>query len=266
MTDTTSPEGDATAAAPNGDSETSATPPTPEGGTTPPESKVPEWAQKRFNELTAQLRANERDAAHWREVAMAKAQQPAPQPEPAQGEPTLEQFEYDQAKYAKALVAYELKRANEQAEKDRAEHAKQEAAAKRFQSFAEREAAFAASNPGYRFASAIGRDQTIRITEPMAEAILEADDGPALLNYLDQHREEAARIAALPNSKAVLALGKLAASLSVPPTPPPEPQITAAPKPVPTVKPSAPTPKGLSDDLPVKEWLKLRNKQTARGG
>lgn len=264
MSDIPAP-GAAPAAAPNGDAEVTATQITGDAPATPEAPKgPPKGVQKRIDELTANWRTTERDRDHWRELALKNQQAPAA-PVAPQGKPTLEQFEFDQEKYLEALAEWKLterEKANEKAQKEKAEADKK---AKRTQAFSERALKYAEGKENLRSLVEISSDPSLPITEAMGEAILDSDDGPALLHYLDANRVEAARIAQLSPYQAALALGRIGAKLAAPP-PEPEPQITAAPKPVPTVKPSAPTPKGLSDDLPVKEWLKLRNKQTAKGG
>jgi hypothetical protein len=67
-----------------------------------PAKKVP-WFQKRIDEVTAKKYEAEREAAYWRGLAEAsKRQEPAAQ-QPVEL-PTLEQFNYDEAAYQKALT------------------------------------------------------------------------------------------------------------------------------------------------------------------
>jgi hypothetical protein len=69
-----------------------------------PQKRVP-WFQKRIDEVTAKKYEAEREAAYWRGKAESqnRVDQPAPQPEPAVL-PTLEQFDYDEAKHQEALA------------------------------------------------------------------------------------------------------------------------------------------------------------------
>ena len=261
MTTETALEGAAPAATPTGELEPTATPDTT--GNAPATPDKPRGVQKRIDELTANWRTTERDRDHWRELALKNAS-PAPAPVAPQGKPTLEQFEYDQERYNDALVDWKLSERDKAAEAKRKEQETKEAAEKRTKSFAERETKYAATNSEYRSVSAIGNDPSFVCTPAMAEAILEAEDGPAILHHLDTHRDEASRIAQMSPTQAALALGRIVAQITAPAPVIPEPQITAAPKPVPVVKATAPIEKGLTDELPVKEWLARRNKEAAK--
>src|SRR5689334_5427715 len=70
----------------------------PQGGTNAPAKPKPSGVQKRLDELTRNWRQAERDRDHWREQATRNQSQPA-QPQAAQGEPSLEQFNGDAAKF-----------------------------------------------------------------------------------------------------------------------------------------------------------------------
>lgn len=262
MTDETTAITAATDAAPNGATETSSTQASGDASAPPAETKdSAKGVQKRINELTANWRNTERDRDHWRELALQKAQEKPVVPSAPQGKPTLEQFEFDQERYIDALAEWKLNEATKAAEAKRKEDESKSAAAKRRAAFDERAAKYAADKADYH---ALISDPTLPVSQAMAEAILDADeDGPALLYHLAQNRDEAARIFNLPERQAALALGRIVAKLSAAP-PVETPQITAAPKPVPVVKPTAPVDGGLSDEMPVKEWLARRNKEAAK--
>lgn len=253
----------ATDAAPNGATETSSTQATGDASAPPAETKGPaKGVQKRIDELTANWRNTERDRDHWRELALQKAQEKPVVPSAPQGKPTLEQFEFDQERYIDALAEWKLNEATKAAEAKRKEDESKTAAAKRRAAFDEKAAKYAADKADYH---ALISDPTLPVSQAMAEAILDAeDDGPALLYHLAQNRDEAARIFNLPERQAALALGRIVAKLSAPPPPVETPQIPAAPKPVPVVKPTAPVDRGLSDEMSVKEWLARRNKEVAK--
>lgn len=251
----------ATDAVPQGATEVSSTQTSGDASAPPAETKGPaKGVQKRIDELTANWRTTERDRDHWRELALQKAQAPVA-PSAPQGKPTLEQFEFDQERYIDALADWKLSEATKAAEAKRKEDEGKSAAAKRRAAFDERAAKYAADKADYQ---ALISDPTLPVSQAMAEAILDADeDGPALLYHLAQNRDEAARIFNLPERQAALALGRIVAKLSAAPSVE-APQIPTAPKPVPVVKPSAPVERGLSDELPVKEWLARRNKEAAK--
>jgi len=256
MTDETTAPGAAPAAASNEATETSATqtdavPTTAISGDAPatPEAPRPKGVQKRIDELTANWRTTERDRDHWRELALKNAQ-PSPAPAAPQGKPTLEQFEYDQEKYADALVEWRLNEREKERESKQKEQETRAAAEKRTKTFVERESKYATDKDDYRPLSVIGMDPSWSFaTQTMADAILEADEGPALLHYLDTHRDEASRIAQMSPTQTALALGRIVARLTAP-EPVTTPQISSAPPPAPTIKPTAPVakdPSSMSD-------------------
>ena len=72
-------------------------------------------AQKRIDELTWKSHEAERQAEHWRQMAMAQ-QAPKPVEEPVKL-PTLESVGYDESKYQAALIEYATKQAEQVVER-----------------------------------------------------------------------------------------------------------------------------------------------------
>ena len=266
MTDETTELSSATAAAPEKEAtetsalQTDSTAIETTGGAPAPAPKK-ESFEKRIGELTWRFREEQRARERAEQLLQDFAtKRTPPEAEVPQGKPTLEQFEYDQERYLDALADWKLSEREKAAEAKRKETEAKQTAEKRTQTFAERANAAAAKYEDY---NSVAHDPTLPVSTAMAETILEAEEGPEILYYLGQHRDEAARIAQLNPASAAIALGKIAARLTAPP-PPPEKQISTAPEPIKTVKPTSSAPKGLSDEMSVNDWVKLRNKQDPR--
>lgn len=81
-------------------------------------------------------------------------------------------------------------------------------------SFVKRKDEFAKAHPDYE---EIAESDDLKISVPMAAAILEDEDGPAIAYYLGQNPDEAERISGLSPNRAVSELGRIAAKLKTPP-------------------------------------------------
>ena len=242
----------------------------PENEDAKPAGKKP-GVHNRIGELTKEkhdakreAEAAQREAEYWRQQALKAAEQ---NPEPTQadaptGEPTREQFDYDDAQYMKAW--YKWQRDQERAEETRTKQA--EEAQKRHKTFQEREQAFAAAHPDYE---EVAKAEHVPITKEMAEAIIESDDAPAIAYYLGQNLEEASAIAAMSPIAAARAIGRIEAKLSAKPSVPdpitPTKTVTRAPEPVTTLSGSPAVTKSY-DDMSMEEYDATRKKERAAKG
>lgn len=181
--------------------------------------------------LNSQLDQERRQAAKLAE-ALNKAQdtikslapdrvqdaEPAPEPKPQRDTFT------DPDAYEAALIEWASNQAADQVEKrleaKRKTETDQQAAQERQKAndqlvttYRERSDAFAKDHADY--AEVTGRDD-IEISMAMSHAILNSERGPDLAYYLGKNPDEAARIAALDPTRAVLELGRLEAKLSAP--------------------------------------------------
>lgn len=219
---------------------------------------------KERHDAKREAEAAQREAEYWRQQALKAAEQ---KPEPTQadaptGEPTREQFDYDDAQYMKAW--YKWQRDQERAEETRTKQA--EEAQKRHKTFQEREQAFAAAHPDYE---EVAKAEHVPITKEMAEAIIESDDAPAIAYYLGQNLEEASAIAAMSPIAAARAIGRIEAKLSakpdVPaPTTPPK-TVTRAPEPVTTLS-GSPAVTRSYEEMDMREYDETRRKERAAKG
>lgn len=230
---------------------------------------------EKLDRQTRNWRALEKDRDHWREMAMRQAppQQQQSAPEPAKAEPLkgMADFEYDEGKYQQYLqdtlrtsISTEMRsaiKAELTAERER------EQSSRRGESFRSRETEFAKTVEDY---DEVVRNPRLPISPPMAEAIKDSDDGPALAYHLGKNPEIAEKIAQLPPVAAARELGKIEARLAferekakaekVSKAPPPPPKVEGADPGIGNVKPDDPE----SDKLSDEEWAKRRNKQIAK--
>lgn len=145
--------------------------------------------------------------------------------------PNRETYE-DPTKYEADLVAWAGRRAamvaKAEAEKtvsdklaaDKAETDKKtqaEANQRLADDFAERKAKFIEAHPDYE---EVAEAEDLQISMPMAAAILNDEDGPAIAYYLGQNPDEAERISKIASgTKQIAELGRIAARLALKPAP-----------------------------------------------
>lgn len=88
-------------------------------------------------------------------------------------------------------------------------------------------------------------------------AMLESDIGSELLYYLAKNPDEGKRIAELPAYAQAKEIGKLEDKLQAKP----QKQISKAPEPITPIGTGKAVGNELSDDIPIDEWIRRRNKQ-----
>lgn len=191
--------------------------------------------QLRIKELTRRLREAERRADRLLNVAEERGRvptQPQAQPQPqTSSRKTLKDFNYDETAYSEHLVNEAANRAASVAEQKAREQTKQQAAATRRAAYDARAATFAQSVEDF--------DEVIRgewaCSEPMAEAIEESEEGPAVAFYLAKNPELSAKLAQLSPIQVgrelariedrLVAERKAASQKSVSQAPPPPPKV-----------------------------------------
>lgn len=206
------------------------TEPTQEGEQ-PPEKQRP-WYQKRIDEITAARREAERRADQLLAMLEQQTQQRVePQqhvePTPAYGRPVLENFSsYEE--YTEALADWKVEQKfAEREQRQQAETAAQ-AAQRQEAEFAVRIRDAAAKTPEVMDAI---NDRTLPISPAMGDVIRSVSNGPDVVLYLHQHRDEAARLYDMPPHVAAFELGRLAAGIQ-----PPQPRrVTQPPEPINTL-------------------------------
>lgn len=228
----------------------------------------PKGVQKRIDELTRLRYDAERDRDYWRQLALQQ-QAPAKQ-EPAKVEtpkpaPKLEEFNYDEAAYQTALYQHVKDEAARVAREEVQQERTREKEQAKKQTFRQRETDFAKANPDY---ITITRDPSLPFTRELVELAAESEKGPEVLYYLAKNRDIADRIAELSPVAAAREIGRIEARLEKPATPPalppPKPAVSQAPPPPPRLEASEPAVEADPDKMPMRDWLKWRNKQLSR--
>ena len=235
-----------------------ATPAKPEGDE--PEKITPDQAAKRESrrfERRIDKAYRERAEALARAEILAKQLAEVQKPTPPQGEPKLEQFDFDPEKYATAKAEFAKTQAQKEfVEKQRTESGKQEyqALVSTWEEKAERGA-----DKYDDWQQKVG---TLTPNTALVAAIMEADNGEEVAYYLAKHEKEANRIAQLPPRQCVFQLGLLAAKLAATPEKPKAPSKAPAPiTPLAGVAQAAQAEPSEQDDMAT--WVKKRNKQLA---
>jgi hypothetical protein len=213
---------------------------------TAPKRKQSRREQKRFDRMTrdkyeAIRRADALELRLQLAEQYIQAQQPQ-QPGSTQavhGEPTLEQFGYDQEAFQKAERQWLITEAKKAARQEIEQEFTQRQIAEQGTRFNQRVAELEKKMPG-----AWQRATTAPlVTTPiMEQVIFHSDVGPEVGVYLAEHLDDAQAISRLPPMQQAVAMGRIEAAVKAAPAAPPRPPkaLTAAPA------PSAPLPSGSS--------------------
>lgn len=247
----------------------------PGGGNDADKPKKPHWSQKRIDELTRNWRQEQREKAQLLELLRQREQEakPAVQPQAqAATKPQPNQYQTTE-EFLEALADWKAESKIQDWDRKRRteaeENAKRESEQKRKQTFAEREAKARAKYEDYDLV-ALG-DET-PITELMAKVIYASDLGPEIAYFIGKNPDKGQQIAQMTDpAQVALAIGRIEAQVEAAATPPPAPEVPAAPKAAPTAAP--PPPKTLSGSAPAqknpeqmttKEWMDWRNSQVRK--
>ena len=143
------------------------------------------WEREEARRENARLQAQLDALRTTPPAAPPPAQPPPATPGPASdGKPDLADYDTHE-EWADALVAWHMA----QRDKRDAAAAEEQRAVSVRRTYAEREEAYAAVEPGYR--DAMARVATVPISASLRDAILGSERGPALAYYLATHPEEA---------------------------------------------------------------------------
>lgn len=179
--------------------------------------------KKRFDEVYGKWRNTEREAAFWREQALA-AKAPAKEPttvetkedrEPEPADFDLGDGTYDLAKYTKAHGSWVVQEAKKQSGKvletqTKAQREESEYHS-RVQTFQQKAAEYAKTKPD--FLEAI-QDSSLPISKAMFDEILDAELPAEVFDYLIENREEAERIYRLNERQTAREIGRIEARLA----------------------------------------------------
>lgn len=233
-------------------------------GETPEPDDKPSGVDKRISKLVWEREeARRREAEATRRAAyfegLAQGKGGAPQdakPEAKDGPPKQEDFESYEL-YLRAVADHQVttKMAQER------QRLTEEMAARELQvGFEQRLEAFREKNPDFDFEE-IARDERLAISPPMADAIRNVDDGPAIALYFRDNPEEARRIYRLNSNHQIYALGQLSARLAAPPAAP-KPQASAAPAPIKPIRGTDGTFQKDPERMTDAEWWRSQKRST----
>jgi hypothetical protein len=210
--------------------------------------------QERVNEITRARREAERRAdALERELAGLR-QQPAHQPRSNEAPPSIEQFQ-DVNEWSRAMVEYATKQAEARVEERFRGQEQQRSQRQVIEGFEERSRKYEAEHPGFddRVADLA---RNVQFNPYVVEAIGLSEHGPAVVDYLATHLDEADRIARMAPHIAALSIGRIEAQVSAPKSKP----VTNAPNPAPTLAGGGAITKN-PENMSVDEWLAWRNSE-----
>jgi hypothetical protein len=242
-------------------------PNTPEGEQRPHKGGF----QRRIDKLTREKSEAERTAEFWRTEALrARDGQQKPEPQQAavtDGKPKPESYE-TQSEYLEALTDWKVEQREKAREIRQQQEQKRTQQQQALEQFSTREEGFRDATPDYDAVIA----QAIAEDTPMSPAlwneVQDHEQGPALLYFLAQNPEEAARLAKLTPTQVAREVGRIESRFAPSANPttqkaPPAP-VTRAPKPPSLVgKQSTKTADKdpFSDDMSPEEWRAYRAKQ-----
>lgn len=192
---------------------------------------------KRINELTREkYEAIRRAEDAERKLEEFKSQPVKHNPQAqATAEPTLDQFDYDYEKYAKAVGRWEAQQILAERDRKQAEEKDQEYRQTRANDLQARIDAYAEQDPeGWSEALAA----PVRLTQTMMEAVSESELAPQIGVYLARNLDEADAISRMSTVAQIRAIAKIEAKLEGAPTAkastPPK-KLTSAPPPAKTL-------------------------------
>lgn len=211
--------------------------PIQEAVTQEPKEGTPEWATKRFSELTAQREEqkrladdNARERDFYKKIALEKAGQPSSDqpvvttPNPLDVEPKVDDFT-DYGDFVKASVDHQVRLA---VLKMQSHAAQVQTVQERTQKFFSSAEAFKKETPDF---DALITSPSFVQSEPVVEAILHSTKGPQIAYFLAKNPEISSRLNQLSPFEVALEIGRMEERL----TPPTPKVITQAPKPLQTV-------------------------------
>lgn len=158
--------------------------------------------------------------------ALALAARYVPNPNAAKAEPKRDEFN-DPDAYTEARAEWLADQKFQRAMADQSRKAQENEGQRLQRDHLDRLAAAEEKYPGI---ADVARDPTLPVNEAMGAAIVTSDHGPAILHYLDEHRDEAKRIYSLTPARAAAEIGKIEEKLTAPKAAPNK--VSSAPRPI----------------------------------
>jgi hypothetical protein len=226
---------------------------------------------RRIDKLVKAKAQAQQEAEYWREQAMKSSGQKAESkkvgstPAVADDKPNPENFD-THAEYVEALTDWKITQKEKLQAQAAAESARKSEQEKAIKSHVERVKSFSKSVDD--FSEVLESVDDIRVSETVEQAIIESENGPALMYELAKNREEFERINSLPPIAAARELGRIEARLTASTEKRSEAKkVTSAPRPVAPVGRSsgASVKPALNDpNIPFAEYERQRLAQLRR--
>lgn len=258
------PEGDHSQASESQESEAESSSAADESSNTEDVSRETDSIQRRFDELTRNWREEQRRSERLMAMLERQREEVNRTPEPQEdGLKGLKDFDYDEAKYYSYLEDRAAKRAEKAAQSATEVIRKEMQQAEANRRWETRQAEYAKQHKDYF--EVINRPWSC--SQPMAEAIKESDEGPAIAEHLAKNPDLAARMSELGPIQAAREIGKIEARIVADRTKPKD--VSKAPPPPPKVEGAEPglrvdTTSAESDKLSDSEWIKAEAARMAR--
>jgi hypothetical protein len=211
--------------------------------------------QERLNEVTRHRRDAERRADSLERELQQYRQQPAQHQPQSNDAPTLEAFNYDMPAWSHAMTEHVTQKVLSQSQQHAQQQEQQRYQQQIAQSFDDKAKQYAATNPG--FEDRLEQlSRTVQFSPYVVEAVGSSDHGPAIVDYLAKHLDEADSISRLPPHIAALQLGRIEAKVTAQKAKP----VTNAPNPAPTLGGGSANPTKNENQMETAEFIAHRNK------
>jgi hypothetical protein len=220
--------------------------------------------QDRIDELTREKYDRAREAEYWRNIAqhVQQAQQPKSEPQAVESLrlPTLEEFDYDTAKFYAAMESYVEHKAGQVVETRLSREDAQRKEIEQLKTFASRSQEFAKANPDY--VEKVMRAPTLPISVEVQSVLRGLDDGPEIAYHLATHAEDAYRLMDMPTPLAMLEVGRIQGRLmaikEAARRPPP---VSKAPPPPPILESAESSSPKAPEDMSDAEWYRAEKRK-----
>ena len=165
--------------------------------------------QKRINKITAEKYAEKRRAD---ELERKLKEREAPQVQTQNAEPKLEDFDYDDAAYNRAMIQYEVGKVRAELQDGQKQEEQKRAQQTRENNFNDKVSEFKKTATDY--------EQVVsnipELPEQTLNAVMLSEKAPELAYYLGKHLDVADQIATMDPISAAMKLGQISAQLSAP--------------------------------------------------
>lgn len=177
------------------------------------------WFQKRINEVTAQKYDAEREASYWKGIAEGRGTPQAQEPA-AETELRLEDFNWDEAAFAKAVREQERKDLDKVVERRLSEREVQLTETQKNDTAIAKLKEGGAKHPDF-----IAAVSGVKASEAVRDFLLDDDNAPTILYELGKDSQAVERFNSLSPVQQAIELGKRAATpkattRTIPPPPP----------------------------------------------